>query len=106
LLEANNLTFSIAAPDLAASAWEALNASLITHLSTQKLEIHPPDAPGIPEGYENLPWLLLKQSINRRDNKLTFKQIDVPWYSFVGQLLKDTAIQHPYKVSTSLLAIS
>jgi hypothetical protein len=105
-LEANNLTFDIAAPDLRASAWEALNTSLIIHLTTQKMEIHLPEAPHITEGYDNLPWQLLQQSINRRDNKQTFKPIEVPCYNFVGQLLQDTGILHPYKIHTLLLAIS
>jgi hypothetical protein len=70
------------------------------------MEILPPDTHGTADDYDSLPWLLLEQKTNRHDNKLTFKPIDVPCYNFVGKLLKDMAIHHPYKAHTLLLAIS
>jgi hypothetical protein len=104
-LETNKLTFRMLAPEPDRSAWESLNDTLLAHLQRHKLEFLPHDTTaGV--NYEDLPWQLLTHSASRRNDKLVFKALEVPCYEFVGDLLRKTAMRHPYRFNTRLLAIS
>jgi hypothetical protein len=104
-LEDAHFTFRFSVPLADTPIWRSLDISLKAHLKENSFEM-PLNRGDNGETYDNRSWELLHQSISRKDEKYTFRAVDVAVYDFtLDYLKKKAAASHPYKDKHQMLVI-